>query len=154
LGRRSRQRPPRRSSEERNAEIRAELEPLKPGERPRPLVIGAVGAVAVGIANVIAYAAGAKVQGGEQPALGGVLAFSLLMFVAAWGLWNARYWAVLGVQALLALIVIVVSLKLLVASSLLGALVALLIIVACGWLFWKLVRVMARIQMPSREPHT
>jgi hypothetical protein len=151
LGRRNRQ---RRSSEERNAEIRAQLEPIRPGERPGPLVAGAVGAVAVGIANVIAYAAGMKVQGGEQPALTGVLAFSLLMFAAAWGLWNARYWAVLGVQALLALIVIVVSLKLLVASSLLGAFVALLIIVACGWLFWKLIRVMARIQMPTREPRT
>jgi hypothetical protein len=151
LGRRSRE---RRSSEERNAEIRAQLEPIQPGERPRPLVVGAVGAVGVGIANVIAYAAGMKVQGGEQPALAGVLAFSLLMFAAAWGLWNARYWAVLGVQALLALIVIVVSLKLLVASSVLGALVALLIVVACGWLFWKLIRVMARIQMPTREPRT
>jgi hypothetical protein len=144
----------RRSSEERNAEIRAQLEPIQPGERPRPLVVGAVGAVCIGIANVVAYAAGMKVQGGEQPALAGVLAFSLLMFAAAWGLWNARYWAVLGVQALLALIVIVVSLKLLVASSVLGALVALLIIVACGWLFWKLIRVMARIQMPTREPRT
>jgi hypothetical protein len=61
---------------------------------------------------------------------------------------------VLGVQALLALIVIVLSLKLLVASSVLGALVALLIVVACGWLFWKLIRVMARIQMPTREPRT
>jgi hypothetical protein len=151
LGRRSRE---RRSSEERNAEVRAQLEPIRPGERPGPLVVGAVGAVGIGIANVIAYAAGMKVQGGEQPALAGVLAFSLLMFAAAWGLWNARYWAVLGVQALLALIVIVLSLKLLVASSVLGALVALLIIVACGWLFWKLIRVMARIQMPTREPRT
>jgi hypothetical protein len=151
LGRRSRE---RRSSEERNAEIRAGLEPLRPGERPGPRVVGAIGTAGVGIANVIAYAAGMKVQGGEQPALAGVLAFSLLMLAAAWGLWNARYWAVLGVQALLALIVIVVSLKLLVASSVLGALVALLIIVACGWLFWKLIRVMARIQMPTREPRT
>src|SRR5690349_17519916 len=41
-------RPPRRSTEEKNAEARAGLEPLGPGERP-PAVTVAVGVCAVGV---------------------------------------------------------------------------------------------------------
>jgi hypothetical protein len=75
-----------------------------------------------------------------------------ILAVAAWGLWRARYWAVLGFQAILALNIIVMALLLVRASSLAGVAIALAVVVSAGWLFWKLVRAMARIQMPARRP--
>jgi hypothetical protein len=99
--------------------------------------------------NVVAYAAGMKIQG-KQPGAG-VLSFSAVMGIAAYGMWNMRYWAVLGFQALLALIVLTFALFLVRASNLEALALSLAIIVLAGWLFWKMVRVMARIQLPSRE---
>ena len=135
MGRRSRQRDataPRLRGEAANEAARAELQPLKPGERPAPLVAAVVVAAVLGIANVVLYAAGTDVRG-KSPSAAGAIAFAVLMLVDAWGMWNLRYWAVLGFQALLAV------------------LLCLVIIVPGSWLFWKLVRVLARLQMPQRR---
>jgi hypothetical protein len=136
-------------AEERNAEVRAQLAPLEPGERPRPLVFAAVVAALLGTANLVALVAGVEVQG-EQPSTLGVLLFCAVMYMAAFGLWTARYWAVLGFEVLLGLIVLVFSLFLLRASNVLAVVVCVPIIAIAGWLFWKLVRVMGRIQTPQR----
>jgi hypothetical protein len=159
VGKRSRkQRPPsggtamRRGyarAEERNAAVRAQLEPLKPGERPPALVAAAVLAAALGTANLVAWIAGVQVEGQEPSALG-VLAFCAVMYLAAGGLWFARYWAVLGFEVLLGIIVVFFSLFLLRASNLLAVVVCVPIIGIAGWLFWKLIRVMGRIQTPQR----
>ncbi len=159
MGKRSRkQRPPsgdaamRRGyarAEERNAAVRAQLEPLKPGERPPALVAAAVLAAALGTANLVAWIAGVEVEGQEPSALG-VLAFCAVMYLAAGGLWLARYWAVLGFEALLGIIVVFFSLFLLRASNVLAVVVCVPIIGIAGWLFWKLIRVMGRIQAPQR----
>jgi amino acid permease len=61
-----------------------------------------------------------------------------------------RYWAVLGFQALLALVVLVFTLFLLRASNLLAVALCVAVIGLGGWLFFKLIRAMARIQMPRR----
>lgn len=75
-----------------------------------------------------------------------------VLAVAAWGMWGARYWAVLGFQALLALQIVILSLALLRVEKLwVGAIVA-VVIAALGALFWTMVRLMARIQMPERRP--
>jgi hypothetical protein len=136
-------------AEERNAAVRAELEPLAPGERPAPLVAAAVLAALLGTANLVALIAGVEVEG-EQPSVAGVLVFCAVMYIAAGGLWMARYWAVLGFEVLLGLIVLVFSLFLLRASNVLAVVVCVPIIAIAGWLFWKLVRVMGRIQAPQR----
>jgi hypothetical protein len=136
-------------AEARNAEVRAQLAPLAPGERPRPLVAAAALATALGVANLVALIAGIEVEG-EQPGALGVLLFCAVMFIAAIGLWSARYWAVLGFEMLLGLIVLVFSLFLLRASNVLAVVVCVPIIVVAGWLFWKLIRVMGRIQTPQR----
>ena len=69
----------------------------------------------------------------------------------AWGMWQARYWAVLGMQTLLALTIVVASLGLITATHLWAAvLLVLIILLASGTLFWFLVKAMARIQMPER----
>jgi hypothetical protein len=73
------------------------------------------------------------------------------MLTAAWGMWKVRYWAVLGMQALLGLIIIVFSLFAMTAASVWALLLALAIVGSAGTLFWFMVKAMARIQMPTRD---
>ena len=139
-------------AEERNEHVRQTLEPLKPGERPAAVTAAAVVAVLLAIANTIALALGEQV-GGDDARVSAV-AFSIILLVAAWGMWQAKYWAVLGFQALLAVQIILAALALLVASSVWVAFVLTVIVLLGGWLFWKLVRALARLQMPERRPQT
>jgi hypothetical protein len=89
--------------------------------------------------------------GGTRPPFASVALQAVLMLVAAWGMWRARYWAVLGFQAILGILILIFALLATTASNLLGVLVPLTIIIAAGTLFWFLVKAMARIQMPSRR---
>jgi hypothetical protein len=138
-------------SEQRNAEARARLQPLAPGERPGAVTVAAALALLLAIGNIVFLIAGVKV-GGKQPAIGGVLAFSALMVAAAVGMWRTRYWAVLGFEALLGVSILVAALSLTVASNWEAVVLCLGTIAICGPLFYKLVRAMARIQMPQRRP--
>lgn len=165
MGRRSRRRrgrtrtaPQRRSepapsrAEQRNIEVRAGLESLAPGERPAAVTVAAIVAAMLALTNLAALAAGVEVQGRRPGALG-VIAFSAVMLVAAAGMWRARYWAILGFQMLLALIVLFFSsLLLLAASSVTDVLLCLALVGGGGLLFYRLIRAMARIQMPARRP--
>lgn len=129
-------------------EVRAALRPLAPGERPGAVTVAAIVAVALAGLVIAGYASGARV-GGEGSLVSALLLAGVLL-VAAWGMWRARYWAVLGFQALLAFQIIIAALSLAVASNLWAAALCLAVIGFGGWLFWKLVRAMARIQMPPR----
>jgi hypothetical protein len=138
----------RARSEERNAAARATLAPLAPGERPWPLRAAVVLTTLAGVGNLIAYAAGATIAG-KHPAPGGIIAFTLVMLICAVGMWRLWYPAVLGFMVLLAIIVILFSLFLIEASNLLGVLVPPIFIIGGGYLFWKLVRVLGRLQLPT-----
>ena len=133
-------------TERKNAAARAELEPLAEGERPRPVTIGAIVAVALVAAQIPLYFV---YDGDQRPSLPGFLVFMALMLVMAWGMWNVKYWAVLGFQALLAIVILIVSLVALVASDLLTVLICLAIVVPAAILFWFMVRALSRIQMPE-----
>jgi len=109
--------------------------------------VAAAAAVVLLIANLIA----ALVSEGDGPPVAAFAAYSVVMLVMAWGLWRVRYWAVLGMQAMLGILIVFFSLLALRASNVLGALVGLLVIVLAGTLFWFLVKAMARIQMPVRR---
>ena len=135
-------------SEERNAAVRATLTPLEPGERPPALRVAIAVAVALALVNLVAFILGADVPGSGSR-LGG-LVFVAVMLVAAWGMWQRRYWAVLGFATLLALITVAFSLLLLIASNVLAVVLCLAFALAAGWLFWKLIRVMGRMQAPRR----
>jgi hypothetical protein len=137
--------------EERNEAIRRSLEPLAPGERPGAVTVAAIVAAALLAANVGLWLAGVEVSG-REPTAGSVVLQGVVLLVAAVGMWKARYWAVLGFQALLGLSILLAALALLVASSVQAAVVCLAIIGLGGWLFWKLVRALARLQMPERRP--
>jgi hypothetical protein len=137
-------------SERRNEEARAGLEPLQPGERPTAVTVAAIVAFALAAGNLVAYAAGFKIAG-SRPPIGSVAAQAGLMFAAAWGMWRARYWAVLGMQAILALLIVIVTVSALKASSILDLVIVAAILIPAGTLFWKLVKAMARLQMPERR---
>jgi hypothetical protein len=136
-------------SQRRDAEARANLKPLAPGERPTVIWVSALLAAGLGLANFIAWLAGDKING-KHPAAGGILIFTALMCACGVGLWRMWYGAVLGFMALLAIIGTLFSLYLVEASNALGFIVAPVIIVVAGYLFFKLVRVLSRIQMPKR----
>jgi hypothetical protein len=132
---------------------RAALQPLAPGERPTAVTVGAIVAALLGFANLIAVVAGWDGAAGEDDrarALAGSILVAGLLFVVAWGMWHARYWAVLGMQTLLALTLIASALGLVTTSSAGGAVLLVAILAAAGTLFWFMVKAMARIQMPER----
>ncbi|MGH2890145.1 MAG: hypothetical protein ACRDNJ_11005, partial [Solirubrobacteraceae bacterium] len=135
-------------SQRRDAEARASLTPLTPGEHPGAILVSTVVALVLALSNLVAYLAGVKI-GGKHPAGGGILLFSAVMVACAVGLWRMWYGAVLGFMALLAIIAVIFALLLIEASNLLGVVVALAIVGGAGWLFFKLVRVLSRIQMPK-----
>lgn len=128
---------------------RAALKPLGQDERPLVVTIAAVLAFALGAGNLISWVVGVEVQG-EQPALLGIAIYSGLMFTVAYGCFRMRYWGVLGMEAVLALALVIFGVLLTRAESVVALLIALAVIGGAGTLFWKLVKVMARIQMPER----
>jgi hypothetical protein len=131
---------------------RAALKPLAPGERPAAVTAGAIAAALLAAANLIAVVAGWDGAAGEDDrarALAGSVLVTGLLCVVAWGMWQAKYWAVLGMQTLLALTLIASSLALVTVSSAGGAVLLVAIIAAAGTLFWFMVKAMARIQMPE-----
>jgi hypothetical protein len=141
-------RPPSRS-EQKDAEARATLVPLAPGERPTAVTVGAIVALVFGLSNVVLFAAGVEI--GDRNPNAGDLGFGVLMLVAAWGMWNARYWAVLGMQAILGLIIVAFSIFAAVSATGWGIAIAVAVIAGAGTLFWFMVKAMARIQMPTRD---
>jgi hypothetical protein len=140
-----------RRHEERNAEARAKLEPLEPGERPRAVTAGAIvsGVLAV-IFTVSAVLAVAGVDAGDRDIKPlPIVTFAVVFWVMAVGMWRARYWAVLGFQTLLLLMMLASAFGLVVVNSVLQAVGTTLLLAGSGALFYFMIRAMARIQMPS-----
>jgi hypothetical protein len=138
-------------SEERNRAAREALEPLGEGERPLVVTLGAIASGLICASIVIAYAVGAEVDG-ERPNVAQVLAPALLTAVMAWGMWRARYWAVLGFQVVLLFLIIATALGLVRATSALQVVGNLVVMGLAGAFFYFMVKALARIQMPDRRP--
>jgi uncharacterized membrane protein (DUF2068 family) len=140
----------RSRSEQRDAAVRATLTPYAPGERPWAITVGALLAAASGVTQLILFLSGVKLRTtGLHASAGQTIAFAVLMLICAAGMLLMRYWAVLGFMALLAILVVFAVGALVKASSLLGLVISLAIVLAGGYLFYKLVRVLSRIQMPK-----
>ncbi|HKZ13335.1 MAG TPA: hypothetical protein VJL81_05770 [Solirubrobacterales bacterium] len=139
-------------AELRNQATREALVPLAPGERPPVVTVSAILAALVAVSILVTYAAGVKVNG-SHPALSSALAPVLIMGVLAWGMWRARYWAVVCFQAVLVFLIFAAVYALLVeATSVGGFAVTVGLLAVSGTLFWLMVKAMARIQMPDRMP--
>jgi len=138
-------------AEQRNREAREALDPLAEGERPTVVTVGAVISALIAASIVVSYLAGTEVDG-EKPPLAQILAPALLMGTMAWGMWHARYWAVLGFQLLLVLVLFSAFFGLALFSASAPQIVATLALLAgAGILFYFMVKAMARIQMPQRR---
>ncbi|MQA76147.1 MAG: hypothetical protein GEU88_17730 [Solirubrobacterales bacterium] len=147
-------------SEARNQAARDALEPLAPGARPTVVTVGAVISALIALSAVIGYAAGIEVtkfgsdgikQGEGQAPILSVVAAVGLMGTMAWGMWKARYWAVLGFQALLVIVLVAATLGLVQATSWTQAVGTTVLIVGAAAMFYFMIKAMARIQMPERR---
>jgi len=132
---------------ERDEAARAALAPLAPGERPTAVTVAAIVAAVLAFANVGAGLLISDVDSGQIPV---AVLQALVLLVAAAGMWKAKYWAVLGFQALLAIQILLLSLALLTVESPIYAIGVAIALGLLGWLFVKLIRAMARLQMPER----
>jgi hypothetical protein len=138
-------------AEERNREAREALDPLEEGQRPLVVTIGAVVAALVALSILVGYLGGVHVNG-EKPRLAQVLAPALLMAIMSWGMWRARYWAVLGFQMLLVFLIFSAVFGLLVqAATVVQFLATFGLLAVTGSFFYFMVKAMARIQMPNRR---
>ena len=133
----------------RDEQARAELTPLGPEERPPALMVAIVvcGLLAVGVIVSALSVHDLSRHGGSLP---GAALLAVVLVMLAVGMARRRYWAVLGFEALLAFQILVTALALTVASTLAAAVECVLALGLGGWLFWKLVRVMGRIQAGER----
>ena len=125
-------------------QARAALTPLGE-ERPTPLLVAAAvcGLLSIGVIAGALSVHDLSRHGGSLP---GAVFIAVLLGALAQGMLRRRHWAVLGFEALLAFQILVTSLALIVASTIAAAAVCALSIGLAGWLFWKLVGVMGRIQ--------
>jgi hypothetical protein len=146
-------------TEAKNEVARAELEPLEAGERPLVVTIGAIVSALIAISTIVGWLAGVEVrrfgsdgiqQGEGEAPIVSVIAVVVLMGVMAYGMWKARYWAVLGFQALLVLLLVAASLGLVQATSWAQAIGTTALIAGAGAMFYFMIKAMARIQMPER----
>jgi hypothetical protein len=119
--------------------------PLEPGERPAALWVS----IAVCVVLAVTVLVGALTihdlsrHGGSLP---GAIFLAGVFAALANGMYRVRYWAVLAFESLLAFQIIVTSLALVVASTVVAALGCAASIALAGALFWKLVGLMGRIQ--------
>src|SRR4051794_26549717 len=137
-------------AELKNEAARATLVPLREGERPRAVTVAAVVAAVLVVANLALAVGGYKIQG-HKSSIPGALVFTALLGAMAWGLWRSRYWAVLGMEALLGITMMLFALALPFAGNLRAVDVSLAVLLPAATLFWFLIRAMARIQMPERR---
>jgi hypothetical protein len=140
-------------SRARDDAARAALRPLRSGERPTAVTVGAIAAAGLALANLIAlvfgYNSGQDTLSPGTEVTGTLLVTGVLALVS-YGMWRARYWAVLGMQTLLALTMVAAALALLTAVNAWALILVTLILLSSGALFWSLIKAMARIQMPER----
>jgi hypothetical protein len=137
-------------AEERNQEAREALVPLGEDERPTVVTIGAIVAALIALSIVAGYLAGVQVDG-QTPKVPQVAAPALIMGIMAWGMWRARYWAVLGFQLILVFLIFSAVFGLAVQASTVAQFAATLgLLAVAGTFFFFMVKAMARIQMPQR----
>jgi hypothetical protein len=136
--------------EERNRQARERLEPLAPNERPAVVTVSAVIAAMTAAGSPIAYVILA-LMGASKPPLINVIWPAFLMGMASYGMWRARYWALLGFDVVLVFLMIVAVGGLIEAKNVPAAVVFAALVAGAGTLFYFMVKAMARIQMPERR---
>jgi hypothetical protein len=142
-------------AEQRNRDAREALHPLYEGERPRVVTIGAILSAVVAlifwVSAVVAIFDDSTINGREPHPLQLALTAGVVTAMAV-GMWRSRYWAVLGFQVVLAILVLLGTLGLVTATTVAQVVATVLLVLACLAFFLFMVKAMARIQMPGRLP--
>jgi hypothetical protein len=143
-------------SEAKNEEVRQTLQPLVRGERPGAVTAGAIVCAIIALIFLVSAGVAAFTDvevNGDEPSVIYLLAVTALVGSMAYGLWLARYWAVLGLQASLVLVMLAAALGLVQVTTVPQAIGTTAVLIGSGTLFYFMIRAMARIQMPERPPH-
>jgi hypothetical protein len=142
-------------SELKDRAAREALEPLREGQRPAAVSVGAAVSTLMALvfwaSAVVSVVSDVEVSGSE-PSTAPLVLFAAVLTLMAYGMWRARYWAVLGFQALLILIMLSAALGLVQVRTVLEAVGTTLLLAGAGTLFYFMVKALARIQMPQRLP--
>jgi amino acid transporter len=142
-------------AETRNQEAREALVPLHEGERPTVVAIGAAFSALIAlifwVSTVIALFSDATVNG-KQPHPLQIAIIAAVLTAMAWGMWKARYWAVLGFQMLLVIFMLAGIAGLVTATTVPQVIGTVVLVGICVAFFVFMVKGMARIQMPHRLP--
>jgi hypothetical protein len=142
-------------SEQKDREAREARDPLREGERPGAVTAGAIVsgvlALVIWVSAALAAITDIDVRGSDPQAVPLAL-FAAVLTLMAYGMWRARYWAVLGFQALLVLVMLSSALGLIQVTTVLEAIGTLVLLSGSGVLFYLMVKALARIQMPQRAP--
>jgi hypothetical protein len=138
--------------EEKNRAAREALEPLQEDERPPVVTAAAIISMTLAVLSLAGFAFWDVLRDDPRPNGIGAVSFAILVGAMAYGLWRTRYWAVLGFQAALVLVILAATLQMISALTV-GLLIGNLAIVAiAGTLFYFMVKALARIQLPERAP--
>ncbi|MEZ5076585.1 MAG: hypothetical protein R2725_03990 [Solirubrobacterales bacterium] len=139
-------------AEQRNREARESLQPLAEGERPTVVTVGSVLSGLIALSIAVGWLLGVEVDA-EKPRFAQAAAPALIMGIMSWGMWRARYWAVLGFQLILVFLIFSAVFGLLVQASTVAQFAATIgLLAVAGTFFFFMVKAMARIQMPHRLP--
>lgn len=132
-------------AEQRNATLRAGLEPLAPGERPPALLIS-IGLCAL----LVLRGLWLLVAGSDDTKPGFIVVLTAVIAYAGYGMWRQQATATLGWLVFLLVAIIGAFAGLVTFSNVAGLLLSLTVLVLASWLFYKLIRVLGRMQAPPR----
>jgi hypothetical protein len=145
-------------TEAKNQAARDALEPLEPEERPTIVTVAAVISAVLAVGTLVSWIAGVEIgefddfgtkTGETTPNFIYTAASTLVLGLMTYGLWKARYWAVLGFQTILVLVIVVTVLALVQVTEVPRALGLTAVLAGASFLFYRMVKAMARIQMPD-----
>ena len=139
-------------SELKNQAARDALVPLREGERPLAVTIGAITSTVLFLAAVAGWLLWDVLRDDTRPAVISLLLFAGVVGAMAYGMWRVRYWAVLGFQAVLLFSILGSGLGAVQATRILLALGNVVVLAAAATLFFFMVKALARIQMLERGP--
>ncbi len=139
----------RARNEWRNEEVRSGLEPLAPGQRPGAVTVAAVLALVMAALNAAAALSGRSIAGDESDGTVVTVLTTAILLVLGAGMLARQYWSVLGFEIVLGLQIVAMSLALVFVADVGVAALLLVLVIGLGTLFWKLIRAMARMQMPE-----
>jgi hypothetical protein len=139
-------------SEAKNQAVRETLEPLEEGERPGAVtaaaIVSAVLALIFTASAIVALFDAYDVYGGDPQPVPLAL-FAIVLWMMTYGLWKARYWAVLGFMMLLLFQILATGGGLVLVESVPQGLATFVLFAGGCYLFFHMIRAMARIQMPK-----